>query len=116
MEPQPIIDYVDAIEAVRGPDLSFNPDAEPALPVEATENFVHFLLVSASIDAGVDSVHIRRLLADLSGRLRADERPRGLFDVTPDDAQVIDETIVRRQRHRELGGYRARPHVPRFRG
>lgn len=113
---QAIVDYVDVIEQVRGQDLSFRQDSKAPLPPEAAGNLPHFLLMSASIDARVDSWHIRLLLIDLSRRLRADTRTDGLFCLTEDDAETIDAAIQRHQRQRRLGGYQARRHVPRILG
>ena len=113
---QAIVSYVDAIEEVRGQDLSFRPDAKSPLPPEADENLPHFLLLSASIDAGVDSWHIRLLLADLSARLREQGREDGLFGLNEMDAEFIDAAIRRHQRQRRLGGYQARRVVPRILG
>lgn len=109
-----IVDYVDTIEKIRDVDHSFREDAKAPLPAEAGEDLVHYLLLSASIDAGVDSWHIRLLLADLSARLRGTGRPRGLFEIGLDDGQLIDDTIAKHQRAGPLGGYQARREVPRI--
>ena len=114
---QAIVNYVDTIEDIRGQDLSFRPDSKSPLPTEATESLSHFLLVSASIDAGVDSWHIRLLLADLSARLRSDGRQDGLFGLTVGDADLIDAAVQRHQRQRRLvTATQARRELPRILG
>jgi hypothetical protein len=110
-----IVSYVDTVETVRGPDLGFRPDHPSPLPPEYDEDPVRYLLLAASIDAGVDSGDIRYLLADISKRVRSLGRPGGLFDVSEYDAELIDQAIRVQQRSRgRLSGYQFRQYVPRI--
>ena len=106
--------YVERIEAIRGPDLSFRPDDRVPLPPEAERNLTRYLLLAVCIDVGVDSWDVRILLAELSERLRDAGRRDGLFGINLDDRDLVLAEIERQQRRRRLRGWQAKREVPQI--
>jgi hypothetical protein len=107
--------YVERIEDVRGPDLSYRDDAKVPLPPEGLRDLTRYLLLAVCIDVGVDSWDVRVLLAELSQRLREGHgRDDGLFGLNPYDDELVLEEIERQQRRKRLGGWQAKREVPRI--
>lgn len=114
--PGAIREFVLQADRLRRADLSFRSDPElPPLPLCASGGGLsHYLLLAASIDAGVNSNDIRPFLCALDNALRDSEKSGGLFDITLADAGAVDAVIEREERNRRLLGWQAKRHVPRI--